>query len=83
MTDEYKQCVSSNVETDFSSDSDYETCKIGYNNSHMPGTHSDQSISDQKKSIKMDSDDLLNKIINGQKDDIDLVPISCFNSGNI
>ena len=65
-------------ESDFSSDSDYESCKIVDGSG---GMHSNENSDYEQKMNKLDKDVLLNKIINGQKDDVDLTPVKYFNSG--
>jgi len=43
--------------------------------------HSNENSDYEQKMNKLDKDVLLNKIINGQKDDVDLTPVKYFNSG--
>lgn len=80
--EDFDQCDStSSRRSDFSSDSDYESCKIV---DGAGGLHSNEN-SDYEQKInnqKIDKDVLLNKIINGQKDDVDLTPFKYLNSGN-
>lgn len=64
---------------EFSSDSDYESCKVidGTTKPEKFNKHSDLKLT------RFDNDTLLNKIINGKKDEIDLMPFKLFNSGII
>lgn len=67
---------SASFEAELSSDSDYESCTIVKNGI----VNKDAENSTLKR---LDNDVLLNRIINGQKDDVDLIPIKIFNQGNI
>lgn len=83
IMDDDDQCsTTSSRRSDSSSDSDYESCKI------VDGPvdiHSNQNDSgyEQKMNKQIDKDVLLNKIINGQKDDVDLTPVKYLNSEHI
>lgn len=64
-------------------DSDYESEKIGRNRKLSYSETSDLEIENIKLNRYtkfLNQDDILNKIINGQKDDIELKPIKIFNS---
>lgn len=74
---ELHSCASSCHETDFTSDSDHELYNV-----IDESKQNDQSSVFEKKTNQLDKDILLNKIINGQKDNIDLLPIKCFNTEN-